>query len=572
MNSRIRRVVALACTAILLSGCQSPNIYNYSATRDDQGKRLEDSYGKWKLKSVFETAASNREKILAEQISALDKLSEVRRASYVRVLATEAEPKTDTVEKQLSWLSSVSGADSVIGQKLIGATPAERQKERLNRSTAIARWLKQYDSILALLPDNNTEIIEAFAKVNLSPPSCVDVHTSSKNLQAVEKWASANASTKEGAIFKPSLTALKSNCISSKAKENALASEPLPGLLKKVRARLVAEENEYITLKKATADDRATAEAALGVRAAALSAARTAADEKNTSAEATAVAKARVAAETAKGALDKLKMASDAFSVEFISDKGLDSLDEFLMALVDIKDGQPITSNADKAAVVLVLYPELVKKTQAELKEADAIGLAPVVMQKQLTKIAHDSASREISVREARIALLRKQEELVRKQLLAFVDIDFTLAGLPESLKKEFPKQYPESAGPALRSGLLEAPMAEILASKDGKILSRSGTTFPHDERAKVWTAAMTYIDEGTRRTQDIAAINLTLDQLAHQSRLSYSEANVMQWNTLVGVKVEQLALYGKAGLKPEQYAAFVNNLMLLWIGARIPQ
>lgn len=571
----LRRVLALAGASVLMAGCHSMGIYNYSATRDDQGKKLEESYGKWKLQSIFDTASANRQKLLAEQVAVIGKLEEVRRDGYVRVLATGRDPQEHSVEQQLNWLSGVSGADETLGSPPVAGTLiSDRLQFRLRRSTPVADWLKSYDDVLT----NRTalSIAPEFTRAGLEVPACDDVGKRGKSSVAVETWIAANKQTVAGAAVAPVYAKLQRDCEHINLATAKLNQVKFVGTLLAARQRLDAERSEYTALKSATAADRAATDAAIDDRNKAVIAAKAASAAGDAAGEKAEKDNIRAAATKIQGLLTKIQKAEDVFSVQFISDKAQDSLDEFLSTIVDTKEGEAPKADANKAAMALVLFPDLMRDAQKKLDEAEAISLAPLVMQKQLAQIAKDAASKEIAIRAKRIALLEQQEALLQQQARMFVELDFLVAGVPDELVNKYPKQYPAPKKLApISPAVLAMPMAEVLATRDGRLKDARGKTYataPQEDRAKVWRAAMTYVDEGTRRHKDIVTIGLTLDRMSQQTALSYSEANVMQWNTLVSTKVEQLALFGKSGLKAEQYSALVNNLMLFWIGLRIPQ
>lgn len=572
---RLRRVLALVGVGVLLQGCQSLGIYNYSATRDEQGKQLETSYAKWKLKDTFETASAYREKLLAEQIAVVGKLSDVRRDGYVRTLATGRDPREHSVEHQLNWLSDVSGADVVLGSpKITGATLANRLQARQARSKTIDEWLKGYAEVQSTQVSIAQVAAPEFNRVAVDMPSCEDIAKGGKASAAVDAWIVANPLA--GAGLASAFSKLKTDCQAVTKGLATIAVLDVGAKLKAVRSRLVEEQLEYAGLKAVTAADRTAVNTAISERNEAVAGAANAKANGDTATETVETNKIRTAAAKLQALLPKIQKAQDAFSIAFISEKEQDSMDEFLATIVNTPEGATPKADSNKAAMALVLFPDLLAAAQKKLDDADAISLAPLVMKKQLAQIAKDAATKEISVRAKRIALLEQQEQLLTEQAASFVDIDFLMAGVPKELLDKYPKQYPSAAKlTPLSPALLGLPMAEVLATRDGQLKDARGATYAtttQEERAAVWRAAITYIDEGTRRNKNVVAIGLTLDLLAHQTRLSYSEANVMQWNALVSAKVEQLALYGKTGIKGEQYAALVNNLMLFWIGLRIPQ
>lgn len=191
------------------------------------------------------------------------------------------------------------------------------------------------------------------------------------------------------------------------------------------------------------------------------------------------------------------------------------------------------------------------KDAQKKLDDTDKVSLVPLVLQKNISKIAYDAATRDIETRELRIALLKQQEALLLQQVVKFVELDAAIA-----------KMNPD---------LLRMPMTEVLAAPEKAVAGKSKAFKPTiDDKMSVWTSVATYIDQGTRTGGEVTKIGFKLNALEVEGLLGYSEANATQWDTLISSDVNQLAVYGGAGIKVEQITALINSVSLLWIGAGV--
>jgi hypothetical protein len=508
----------------------------YSETRDKQTKALKESYSKVNLKQQFEVARKNRENILTQQLTTVDSLEIVRREGLIRTIAT-GRSQQDSVLAQLNRLSSLSGADDVLGAPVSGSTIAEQLASRSKRSRALTSWTKD-DVQAKAIRDSIARFVEPeFIRQSVAQPTCADMQTESKAKTSVKKWIADRANTVPGQLLEGALKALGDQCKQLQAVLVRQAATKIGGALAKVLETLAKEESDYSNLKKRTETDRIAVNSTLAMR-----------DEAEEKGDSTGV---REAAEKVSELLAKLKVAKDVFSVQFISDKEQDALNEFLTTVKDTAEGESPKPGSGKAAMAIVLFPDLMNDAKKKLDDTNKVSLTPLVLQKNISKITYDAATRDIETRELRIAFLKQQAALLRQQVDKFSELDNVIATMP-----------PE---------LLRMPMTEVLAPPKSSTSVKSKEFQPTlDHKMSVWTSLATYIDYATRTGGDVAKIGFKLNALESEILLGYSEANVTQWDTLIASNVDQLAMYGGAGIKVEQITALINSVSLLWIGAGV--
>ena len=88
-----------------------------------------------------------------------------------------------------------------------------------------------------------------------------------------------------------------------------------------------------------------------------------------------------------------------------------------------------------------------------------------------------------------------------------------------------------------------------------------------NEQKKKVWKAAALYLDARSRLHGDVVGLTYRLYALQDERALALAETNALQWQALIDVNVDQLAAYGKSGVKAKTVSALLNSLTLLWIG-----
>lgn len=296
----------------------------YSETRDKQGTALKEAYSKVDLKAQFEVPRKNRANILAQQLATVDSLEAVRREGMIRTVAAGRD-QNDTVLAQLNVMSSFSGADDVLGERVSGGTLEQQLKSRTERSAALTVWSKDDAHAKQIREIIANYVQPEFIRQAVAQPTCKDIQTQSKAKQAVDKWIADRAGSARGQSLEGSLTFLTAKCKELKAVQDHQAATKIGGGLAKVQEALAKEATDYKNLKERTEADRTAVNSAFARR-----------DEAEEKEDSIGVSEA---AKKVEELLGKIKLAEDVFSVQFISDKEQDALDEFLATVKDTPEG-----------------------------------------------------------------------------------------------------------------------------------------------------------------------------------------------------------------------------------------
>jgi hypothetical protein len=521
----LRVVVATISLALSTGGCAL-----YSETRDKQGQALKEAYSKVDLKGQIEVPRKNRATLLSQQMATVDMNARIQRDGIIRVLATGTADK-HTVIGQLDTVSRLAGADAVLGSPATGTDQAPLQS-RTQRVAAYNAWIKAGDEVKNLRDRIRQGPQAQFRFVSLPAPTCEDLKPDTKSRVALDKWLAEN-DAKNGSIAGNAIKAMTPLC---KEYADALQTQnsiKVAGMLGQVLARLETEKTKLEDLQAKTAALRAEVDKTLVERADA--------EEKGKGEE------VRAAAEKVQDLLEKIKMADDIFSVQFISDKEQDALNEFLGTITDAPAGKTPPADSPKAAMALVLFPDLFDQAKKQLANADKASLVPLILQKNLSKIAYDSVTREIETRKLRISILEQQATLLRQQVVTFIEVDNLVTS------KNF-------------APLLQKPMVNVLQPTS----TSSTAAVDDDQRIWVWKAAAMSTDAGVRHGSEVSKLQFKLNALENEITLGYAEANITQWNTLVSSNVDQMATFAATGIKTEQILALINSLTLLWIGVGV--
>ena len=524
----VRSAMCLAIAGCLLNGCAM-----YSETRDKQGQALKEAYAKVDLKSQFSVPRKNRAGILEQQIATVDRLEIIRRDGMIRAAATARD---QTVLGMLNTMSTLSGADALFGKRIDGDTESEQIDSRRQRAEMYLGLASVDPEVVRLRGFIAGTLKTEFTRRNVTQPSCEDIRDNAKPKLAVDDWIAAHAGQPAAKDIANLMTYMKKSCDELLAAQDTQRARTLGGNLGTVSALLIKEKADLKALEDKTKDDRGEADRAL--------------KDRDTAEENDDKDGVRTAAARAEKALAQIKKATDVFSIQFLSDKEQDAIDEFLSTVQNTPPGETPKADSSKAAMAVVLFPDLMIAAQKKLEEVDSISLAPLVLQKKLSRIAYDSATRDIETRTERIALLQQQTDLLLAQAREHALTDAKIA--------------------SMRPAVLHLPLSEVLAPPETVAAGKAKVKPTIDEQMAVWRALATYIDEGVRHGGEISKIQFRLDALDSEIALGYSEANVTQWDTLISANVEQLAAYGAAGVKVEQITALINSLTLLWIGSGV--
>jgi hypothetical protein len=232
-----------------------------------------------------------------------------------------------------------------------------------------------------------------------------------------------------------------------------------------------------------------------------------------------------------------LEGASDAFSIQLLSQDKIDSLDKFINSLTQTKPGDPVPAGADKGAAAFILIPKLVDDAKKEIAVAKMPLVTPFKLKRDLEKVKLDAATKEIDLLNFRVAYSQ-----------SLVDAEYARAvQLYEALKDLM-------AAPAV----LPMKPADAFAAKDEKA------------RLNLFTSTALYLDAINRLRVNSANVRDQRIDTIHQVAVVHSEDSLNQWRTLIGTSVDQVAESAALGIQPSTFDNIIKNILLLGIAVGV--
>jgi hypothetical protein len=245
-----------------------------------------------------------------------------------------------------------------------------------------------------------------------------------------------------------------------------------------------------------------------------------------------------------------LKNADDAFSLEFLSEERIASLDRFLSTYSDVVAGKG-TEGGNRAAIALAVFPDLIDKARVALKDLEKPNLVPLVLQKNLEQTKLEAAQRDIQTRTRLISLRQAHVDGLTAQARAYKAADDALnaKGVTQRL-----------ATLKLREAMKPVSDKEVTDDPDGLFESKQ----------KLWKATALYLDAQGRLRANVGKTRYRVTALERERTLTYAESNVNQWKALIDPSVELMGAYGASGVKSSDIQSLFNSLTLLWIGVGV--
>lgn len=234
-----------------------------------------------------------------------------------------------------------------------------------------------------------------------------------------------------------------------------------------------------------------------------------------------------------KNAADALARLEDAFSVQFLSEQKRDALNAALAPLLDRAEGEDLPANANSATVALAVFPELLDKANQAFADAKKPTLVPLLLQKDLEQIKADAAKRDVDAQLTRMAALDQLLEAQSRQVDRLLQAQDALKG----------------ANPEAVAATALGPHGE-----------------PTDAKMRLWRATSYYLDAAGRLSAEAGKIEHKLNAIEHERALAYAESNILQWETLIGSNVKQMAQFGASGVKSSHLTSLINSAALLAI------
>ena len=238
-------------------------------------------------------------------------------------------------------------------------------------------------------------------------------------------------------------------------------------------------------------------------------------------------------------ALAALEKAQDALSVSFLSKERIKSIEKLVVAITETTPGDKLPADTDKATVAFLLIPGLIDDARQALAHAKTPLAIPLLMRRNYEQLNLEAANRDIASREATVRLSRDIVVALYQQALqirmAYNQLDNT----------NIKKYYADTASDAF--------------SKP-----------PPDDRELIYSAAALYLDALNRLDAKRYKLEYMRIAAIHERSLAYAEVNMQQWQSLIGVTVDQVADFNAGGIKPETIGNLINTVGILAIGAGV--
>lgn len=500
----IMRVMFAAALIATISGCG----VLHSDTRETQVTSLRESYTKIPLKEQIEIPRQNRKKLLETQLALIDALAQIR-ADGAIAAAVVADSKF-TVENRLDMVRNLMESPKL--------PPGSSLYQKIQDNTVV---IETSESVLL-------KISFDYQRYGIAFPECTKL-TSDKHKKLMQ-WAKDNPNEAGAAVVTGSQLQILGQC-NAKIEAQAANEEISNVYLKELNDELTTRKKELADQKSASEAEAAEFERLV----------KTFEGKDSTSIS--------TDAEKLKKQLEKLKKSQNAFTIELLSKKNLESIDDFLTAIAEYKPGESPPEGAAKAALAVLLFSELFKEIGSIDGGEKDVAWSPLVMQKKIEKARIDAANREIGIMKKRIAIIEEQINLRRLQLYRFAGIakirDTSLARI-----KNIPMQYALGIEP-------------VPASSKSKQDDLPNT----EERIEIHRVIAYYVDTGARIDAEAKKLQLKKIALDSEIVLSYSESSINQWAALIDTNVLTLETSYKLGTTAKQINDVVNSVLLLWIG-----
>lgn len=507
-TSRFRAGAGLVAMVCLSAGCAL-----YSETRDKQGQAVKASWGNVDLKSQIEVPRKNLQALLDEQLTTEDDLWSARRGQVARSMAYSWKVP-DLRGRVSEELKRVQGTPQDVDALNAALRNMQRAREGLASQASIATTLGQ------------------------KLPAC-EVLLDQQMATAVDAQVAVIASPEVRAAMTFAVQGARPHCVvlADGLKGVPVAAELLTAIvaLDKERAAMAEDEAKTAVLRgnyKTALAEYETAASQLVVN-----------PTENRD-------KVNAALKRLGDLVRNLKDADDAFSLKFLSEERIASLDRFLSTYSDVVAGKG-TEGGNRAAIALAVFPDLIDKARVALKDVEKPNLVPLVLQKNLEQAKLEGAQRDLDTRMRLVSQREAHVDGLIAQAQAYKAADDALKA--DGVAKHF-------GGAKLRDALKPLGDTEVSDAADG----------PFESKQKLWKAVALFLDTEGRLRANVGKTRYRLTALERERTLTYAESNINQWKTLIEPSVDLMGAYGASGVKSSDIQSLLNSLTLLWIGVGV--
>lgn len=497
--------LVLAGSVAFLSGCA--NLRLYSDVRDKQGTAAKEAWGAVDLSALISTERANLTKLLDAELETQDKLAAGIRDHELRSMVEASSLKAGLIDPLNQRLENVAGS-------------AAQVKTSRDRLAAFRTQRIKLDAIA-----------DEFKSKRLAVPSC-DKVADGQTPPAIDAWRKS-ATTLDAVEIDAALANLRRVCLKDEPDIVASVYRGMGGEI----ATALTQYDDAAAAQKSAEETAAARKTEYRTAVAAYEAVL--AESRSDSA---ALAKVQAATAKLNTAIDGLAGAADALSIQFLSKERLDALDRFVEAVTQANGDGNVPVGASKAATAFILLPGLLDDARQSLADAKKPLAMPLLLRQSHEQLRLEGATREIEARRAYTRLSREIVDALYDQAvqlwLAHGELNAT-AVLPLHATR-FIEAF---RAPGLN---------EVQASNAKELL---------------YTATARYLDTVNRLSARRYRLEYMRIAAVHEVGLSYAEVNIKQWQSLIGISVDQVAAASASGIKAESVAALLNTLGVLWIG-----
>lgn len=557
LNKFASFVVANAAgfAVILLSGCGTTNgdFRLHSPERDKQGQALKEVWSKVNLKSQLDVPRENLKKTLAEQLATEEEIWSKRRSVVAGQMAhdwTVENFQNNAAVSLQRVIGRVAPSDAVTDPASTAADAAK--KYRIQAATA-----KQES-------DNRDRVVARILMQGSSAPTCAIVNGDPTKFAKYtdEKLSSLSTDKPEKAeLFAGYVRTMQGSC--SRLQAAKMAQQQIIQPNEKVAPdgelgkAFVALKEEEATLER----DKTAAELA----ASSLKAVQAEYDAAEKALKSSPGAETKKAVDDAIAKLktweaDVKKLEGNPIIGKLLSEVRLESLDKFLATYDAAAAGKGTEPGSNRLAVALALIPEMQKKSDEALANAERPNLTPFVLRKNIEQARANAANRDVERRAAIIDLQRKIVATLEDQLDAYE------GAYTASLQVDKKTKVKAKNGKDVDVDVRWAEALQAVESKPNVTASENVLK----PKIAAWRASTRYLEAEGRMRADIGQTYYRIYALQYEGVLLYAESSIAQWKGLVDPSVDLLAQWGAAGVVPQDVIQLFNSLMLLGIAVGV--
>ena len=504
----------LAC-ATTVAGCSS--LRPYDAARDRQGQAARQAWSEVNLKETIDAERANLTKLLAAEIETQQQLARAIRGHALRSLVRGDSLQASLVSPLDTRFTALAGTRAALD----------------NAQTVRGKWNASRDRVVEKTHD--------LASQGLAAPACAQIVQDAQDVvpPAIRSWQQGANSQRSKDVVESALRILRRECRKNLSENDVYKS--FGGAISIAWEEYLREAQRLDEQKKQ-----------LGGLEARYREARAAYEKASAEArsEPALQAQAEAAAKRVQDVVSLLEQSKNPYAARLLADERLQAIGELAQAITEAQPGQAATPGPSENVRTLALLPGIADDVRAALAAARKPLALPLVIRKNHEELNLEAARRDIAVREE---IVRLSHELV----LALYEQAQQLALASDELARAR-ELAREASKPSEPTDLYKHGVAA--AFSEGKA----------EQREALYGAAARYLDALNRL--DARRYTLAYRRIAarHEQALAYAEVGARQWQSLIGVSVEQVADYGASGFKPEQIAGFLNTLGLLSIGVGV--